>query len=110
MRASARSCEDKIPIIHQAFQFTGSNKAGEVVKPTEVAISKFFMSAEIRNELRNWAFEPVPLLLECRGNPVNSAPAGGRRSIKNAKRDQLLDFPVSLVTAKASQFPLSLVG
>ena len=75
MSASARSREDKIPIIHHAFQLTGHNKAGEVVESAELAIRKFFTSAEIGNELRDSAFKPVPLLLECRGDPVNSAPS-----------------------------------
>jgi len=63
MSASARSREDKIPIVHHAFQLTGCNKACEVVGSAELAIRKFLMSAEIGNELRDSAFEPVPLLL-----------------------------------------------
>jgi hypothetical protein len=89
MCASARTREDKIPIVRHAFQLTGRNKAGEVVESAELAIRKLPMSAEIGNELLDSAFKPVPLLLECLGNPVNSAPSDDRCSIKNAKRDQL---------------------
>jgi len=66
MSASARSRENKIPIIHHVFQLTGRNKAGEVVESAELAIRKFLMSPEIGNELQDSAFKPVPLLLECR--------------------------------------------